>query len=447
MPRLKATSFIGAPLRDCVPNSPIYNRTIKRAAAETAAVYDRLTGENAETQTIDHSGNGRGCPIKPVIVNNYMNKQLILTSVFAENVTVVACPVWIPTDISIGSGAIYVKAVFRGLFSGINNTGIFADADPVVQIYDSSMTLVTNQRMVIEQRQQDTQSHNADIVVFRTKSVVLGEGLHYFFINLICSQNFDRSIVSWHVDFDRSFSTASASIAATTNEEESSAHTTLTPSTFVDFYDGHFPENGGLDSYVLTRLNRNQGALWEYLTGAKIDGNENYKCETLRNHSRANFTNEPFIKFPICVQSVGASFDGKPIATPMTNLTPTAGMLGHARYPINQPSLASPSTFSINTLYMPSFNYLADRLRCSVIIANVDNSTALTNWRVRCVGIDTSGYASFTHLLSNRFYIATISGIAFDADSPNQMQLQIAHTSAGALSQSCVICGYAFYFV
>ena len=103
MARRKNASFVGVPVSETARDASIYSRTIDNAAGDFALVYDKITGANghSSTDTINHSGSGRGCPMRLPYPSQTINRDIMLRGAGVESdYYILVLPVFIPVGVS-----------------------------------------------------------------------------------------------------------------------------------------------------------------------------------------------------------------------------------------------------------------------------------------------------------------------------------------------------------
>lgn len=460
MARKRSASFVGSPPRDVVTDASIYERWLSDAAGDMALVADLVTGANSTTP-IDHTGAPLGCPIRVPLAAQHIDRSLILSgagvTVDEDDFYIIAVPVFVRT----GEAGVYRLTV--DVTAPYNS-----DSDVTVEVRDGSWTLnygpTPGARVMIADPNAGRRSYGDDALVNTGGdiasntikwSITLGEGLQYLLVSRYCQFSDGDPVArlfSWTLEHDRTYAGTSNGLdvqGSAVVGDIYPAPSTLTPSTVLDFHDEEIFEAGPLSGWVLTYLNRKINAFWEYITGAKIPGNATYQNATTWNNNRASFTAEASLEFPICISALGAilSDSGKPSVDDYTDLTPSEGLLDWMMHP----TAHSTTNVVVESQYLrlPDFATGSSALKCSVLIHTPNSTGDAANWRFRVrngTTLSNSGTATPVQIGSSNFHVATVTAIPFDAGVDNALNLQLAHTSNGALTQEIDILGCCYYY-
>jgi hypothetical protein len=446
MARKRSASFVGSPPRDVVTDASIYERWLSDAAGDMALVADLVTGANSTTP-IDHTGAPLGCPIRVPLAAQHIDRSLILSgagvTVDEDDFYIIAVPVFVRT----GEAGVYRLTVSTKTPAGID---VFAE------VRDGSWSLDYGPTPGLATvAQVSPGARNVSQETQHVWSIALGEGLQYLLVRRYCQfgdSDPDGRIIYWTLDHDRTYAGTSNGLEVQGSAVVGDiypAPSTLTPSTVLDFHDEEIFESGPLNSWVLTYLNRKINAFWEYITGAKIPGNATYQNATTWNNNRASFTAEASLEFPICISALGAilSDSGKPSVDDYTDLTPSEGLLDWMMHP----TAHSTTNVVVESQYLrlPNFATGSSALKCSVLIHTPNSTGDAANWRFRVrngTTLSNSGTATPVQIGSSNFHVATVTAIPFDAGVDNALNLQLAHTSNGALTQEIDILGCCYYY-
>lgn len=459
MARVVSSAFEGVPPRDVIADASIYERTMRRAIGEIAEIADRITGQNSNAVTIDHRGGGRGCPLGLPLVNQTIDQPLWLTdggSAVEGNHYVIGAPIFVP----VGAGGAYTLEV-----DAVKTEGPVNGPQFYVEIYDGSWSIFFGSTPGVAETyetagrppndgyapprtisDEPVPSTGADLKVWRW-TVALGEGLQYLVVRTTLYTQANEPAArlhGWRLFPDRTFAARVGADppASTTAGSPYPAHSTLTPSTWVDFYDHQIYEDAPLDAYVMSRANKNINALWELLTGSKVQGNQDYQCSTTRDHSRASFSAEPLLEFPLAVWAVGGvvSDDAglKPAVSPMSAAAPTSGLVNWSRYPQTQTGTV---TVARGQLFFPSFAPASVSLTMAILV-QAPNGDSLASWQARYYAVS---WVAFTQLGTSDYWVAVVTG-TYTPSSSKLLAVQMSHTGGGALAHEVAVMGIAWYF-
>ena len=94
MARIKNLTPLGSPPRDVARDTSIFHRWLRNAVGDAALASDKMTGLNAEVDTINHTGNGRGCPMMLPPVSTACDPDL--TSTLDKDYYIWSAPIYIP---------------------------------------------------------------------------------------------------------------------------------------------------------------------------------------------------------------------------------------------------------------------------------------------------------------------------------------------------------------
>jgi hypothetical protein len=446
MARVKNTPFlVGAAPRTVAADASILQSWYYNVVGDVALVSDIATGENSETP-MTHTGAGDGCPLRLPLAAQHLDRSLVLvgTLVPEDDFYVVAVPVFI----AAGEGGqfrltVNVSPVARDAVTAevLSSAGT-VDWGPFPGTREASAGVV----VASEAAASGTGSRVGEAV---TWSVTLGAGISYILVKRPCyfaDNDPFGSLFSWTLDHDRTYAGESNGISAgnggtAVGSPYKTNASTFTPSTDHDTFDQEIPVAGPLSAYVLTRVNRQINALWEYITGALIPGNAAYQTTTTRDNSRASFTSEGRLDFPMVVAALGACHGdtGKPSINPYNSTTPGNGLIDWSVHPVTR----STTWANLTTLFMtcPSFSTASSALKAVVLIHAPGG--AAPNWRFR---VNSGASVAATQVGTTNFFAATITAITFTASADNTFNVQISNTTTAALADAIDVLGVALYY-
>lgn len=450
MARIKNASFVGSPPRDVVADASIFQRWMENAIGDVALVTDKVTGANGETP-LTHTGAGDGCQLRLPKAAQHIDRSIVLegTTIAEQLAYVLAVPVFVPA----GEADRYRLEVVMSMPAGTQAfaTVINAAGTTTVNAQAGTVTETPDETVGSAQRVSRVQSVVWDLPL-------TAAGLWYILVSRTVyfdDLDPDGRLISWTLHHASTPLTAQDANGLSLNggggaiSDPYAAPSTFTPSTVHDTYSEEGVYSGGpLSAYVLTRLNRHINALWEYVTGAKIPGNATYQCATTWDNSRASFTGEGQIDFPLTVVGLGSClFDtAKPSLDDYTTLTPVDGLLDWHLHPVSRST--SWDNLSSVRVTLPSFSTSSSNLKCAILVNSPSGVANAANWRFRVSSSagSATGVAA-TQIGTTRFLVATVTAVPFTASADNTLNIQISNTAAGALGvETLDVLGYVLYF-
>jgi hypothetical protein len=444
MARVKNATFVGAPPRTVVADASITEDWLRNAVGDVALVSDLSTGENAETP-ITHTGAGDGCPLRLPLAAQHLDRSLILagSTVAEDDFYIVAVPVFVPA----GEGGQYRLTV---------TTKTPAGTDLTAEVWSSAGSVDFGPTPgVVEDLSDDSAGARAvSRLSSHVWSITLGVGLQYILVERPCrfaDADPDGRLVCWTLDHDRTYDAEANGITpgnggtAISDPYKTNA-STFTPSTDHDTFDEEIPVAGPLSAYVLTRVNRQLNALWERITGALIPGNATYQTTTTLDNSRASFTAEGLLDFPMVVAAMGACIGnggGKPAVGDYTDSTPADGLIDWTMHPLTR----STTWANLTSLIMacPSFPSGTSNLKAAILIHADGGAASAANWRFR---VTSGAGVAPVQIGTSNFLVATVTAVAFTPSATNTFNIQISNTAttAGLGGEEIDVLGVALYY-
>jgi hypothetical protein len=462
MARKVNASFFGSPPRDVVTDAGLYERWLANAAGDAALVADLVTGANSTTP-IDHTGAPLGCPIRLPLAAQHIDRSLVLSgagsTVDEDDFYILGVPVFVRT----GEAGVYRLTVDVTFPIGD------PDANEVTaEVRSSSWALdygpAPGLRAVIQNVNAGRRSYGDDALISTgeasgttstvTWAITLGEGLQYLMVRRYCAfADADPAarLLSWSLDHDRTYAGSSNGLEVQGSAVVGDLYEApvLAPATVVDFYDEEIADEGPLSAWVLVQLNRKINALWEYITGAKIPGNNAQKNTSTWDNNRASFTAEALLELPMMISALGSinADTGKPSVDSYTSTSPTEGLIDW----IMHPTAHSTANVNVETqlVRLPNFPTSSSALKCAVLIHTPFSSGDGANWRFRVTNsttVTSSAAVAPVQIGSSNFHVATVTAIPFSAGADNQMTLQLAHTAVAALTEEIDLLGACYYY-
>ena len=454
MARRKNASFVGVPVSETARDASIYSRTIDNAAGDFALVYDKITGANGHsaTDTINHSGSGRGCPMRLPYPSQTINRDIMLRGAGTEaDYYILVLPVFIPVGVSEW------------------NLEVDCEVHPVrvndgslsVDVFSTSWAQVAGSFSPAYVREAPPwRNGNTGTWTSAFSLTGLGTGWQYIAVKrrlLYDETDPNGYLYGWRfypswVGLGESNGLAMPGASATGNPYPTHASTLTPTNAAADDIDAAMTaDHAPLDAWVLTRLNRMLGSMWEYVTGSPIPGNNTTTMTTTRDHNRSVFAAEPLLEFPIasvalgCMRVANVTTKSDFLGTLSTS-SPIEGPIDWARYP--QTTAANEvAIVSRSIMYFPTFSTASSDL--DVVVLGLDYSTAgASTWQAR---ISTTGgtgaWVNFAQLGTTNLWSATITAAPFSAGVSNVVAIEVRNTAGGAIGgRELLLLGYGLAF-
>lgn len=274
MARLSNIPFVGSSVFDCDVDAATFRRVVRDAQADTAGVYDMVTGANTPSVTLDRDGTeGHGSLIGAPLVNQWLSRDFGMVNPAA-------------TGADGGPGRAYLLAV--PVFVPPGETEIVVHITGDLGIVNLSPWSVIKSASTFANN-SDAAPLTADPAGIRGRdfkctltNVVSGAQILVVEIAYTPLNQQNNAIDSWSVYFPRT-EVDRATSPATRETTESNALPITTPSAtealaFVDMDSTRFPtgSNVAIDGVMLTSLNRSQNGLIEYITGWPVGSQKDY---------------------------------------------------------------------------------------------------------------------------------------------------------------------------
>lgn len=430
MVRKKNANLVGSPPPHVARDASIMSQTIDNASGDFALVFDKVTGANghSSSDTINHSGSGRGCPLSISIAEQYIDRSIALVgSVTQDEYYILAVPIFVPAGTQS-----YVLEV--------ENRTTVADEVLYCEVRNTSWTATTGPIPA------------EDVTLIRKRwYLTLGTGLQFLLVSrtLYPGIDFDQ-LFGWRLYVDAVAAGDGNGLNPVSSSASGSnfpALATMTPSTVETLHTNQTSTDSPLDSWVLTRLNRQINTMWEFLTGAKVPGNFAYQCSTVRLLNQATWTAEPAIDFPLaCIALSCVAVSGpKPFVGTIGTAAPTTGPIDWVRYPQTQP-LNTPRVISRVRVQAPSFSTSPSNLKAEALFYAYAGD-ALGNWQARIFGPSATAFATLTQIGTTSFWRASITGVPYTAGAMQNFQLEIQSTTlASPIANEVLVLGWTLYF-
>jgi hypothetical protein len=419
MARIKNLTPLGSPPRDVARDASIFHRWLRNAVGDAALASDKMTGLNAEVDTINHSGNGRGCPMMLPPVSTAC--EIDLTSTLLKEYYVWSAPIYIPPSSSASDDYVVQADIVRN--------GTVRSYSVEIRSF-ASWALVQGGEL---DREEVEETHNVILP--------LAPGWQVLLIRAtvpITASNPER-IRGVRVyrkgrafrDPNNGFSPLSTSGTAQVNIYPVPA--TLS-SSLLTFDDVQVEVDGPMDGYVLTRLNRGMNALWEYVTGAPVPG---HNVRTMPTTVDNNTAPAPSLAMPMGswgTSAVNIDVDGTDKAAP--------GIAGFARYPTAE---VATTLISQVLLQFPDFLFATNPLKCRALIWR--KAGVATNWRFNTqTSAGSSSVVAVTMIGATAFGYADIVDGNYTSGTEQTLNLQISHAAPGPFSDEIYLMGWSVAF-
>lgn len=464
MARKKNATFTGSTPFDVDVDALTLKHTIENAVGNAALVYDMLTGENGETNTVRHIGGGRGCPLGVPLWQQVIGRSLNYRGVGSTKggvpggIWLAAHPFFMPQ----GETNLTVRVYAQGPFDTIKPTVRITSTTGVNVIGSTALTRVGWSREELDVN---------ELGIYEVRFSELTSGLKLVFLEANTEDNSTSGIelLSWHGVFDRQRLTSPSPMRRVTGSQVQVPTPGATEGVVhVNFQDTTFYADAAIDGYMTTYLDRNLNGLEEFGSGWPAGGNASYTHvdhdgagapdtndpARSRFHAgtRSLYSLEPEFEFPLVAGALGAiGQDGKPVIDPAAT-APTAGMLSwFAPYPLTASSLLMHRV----PVRMPDFQTASSKLKWAVLAVGepISGTDDLTDWQMTVdTGSGASAATAFGSLFSVGsspawFGLATGTALAFSADAAQTISLTTSKSIAfGASYTEFFLLGYCFYW-
>lgn len=449
MARKKNATYQGAPIPEVTRDASIYARTVANVAGDAALIFDKITGENghAAADTINHSGSGRGCWLRMPLVNQFIDRSMVLAT-GSDEVEYIVCavPVYVHANAAYNflvgidlvtpktdTVSVEVRSLTWALVSGpVTATvaaGTFGPVESITMQATVSMTSAAWQYVVVRRKLYITDSSR--LLNLRVYPAQIPPG-----------DSIGGSSIPTSSAVGNPFPADATMVPATGSVATGDGIDTI-------MLGNDYP----LDAYVMTRANRLIGTMYEFLTGAKIPGNNSITCATTRNNNRASFTAEPLIEFPVMSCAMTA-FPSATVTTAKDHLNtiaaPTNGPLDLTRGPQTNATLAAPHFISRTRVYLPPFRTGASAdLKGMILLCGYTGSNLATNWRFAFdVGGNLSAYTApvvVDAVNAPRLYAVTIPALNFTAGAANEVIIK-CYSGAASFTEPFVMVGWGLAY-
>lgn len=486
MTRTKNATFQGALIRNVDPDAPTYKRVIKNVAGDLALIYDKLTGENAEANTITHGASGHGARLGMPVVN-----QLFGTT---DDAYGVGAPIGVHIPGSTGKAgtpgdtimlcypfqAASMETEYQLEIVGVNLAAFrwwwhlteFNDYDTYVSSGSFNVVEGVSARETLRARIDNTSpSGNPRILWIYADTV--GEEIATDVppaagAKLLCA-SMTPGRMNPHIQSPMASGSASGVGVTTPSATQGTA--------FVDHFDALFADAESLHAWITHNSNRNANGLIEYLTGYPAHGRSSYThvdhdgggapdaVNPARSrffaHTRSLYASEPKVQIPLWSEAFGSTQDneyhtvGNNSGNTEDGAAPLYGMLGHyAPYMATENDGAGGPIYCWRqTVQMPDLpNGGSSDLKGLVVCKTAVDDTGtpgLDDYEI-AIRIGANVYTAVPTRMSGdaELAYATFSGMDFAPDEANDVSIGAELTTADVIADNkqMILLGACLYF-
>lgn len=437
MARLKSTTYRGSPVRDTGVGSSIKTRWLDSVARDLAKIYDMLTGENAETDTINHSGGGRGALLNLPLINQHVDRLMWQPDATKRGVRafIALAPVKIPDGQT--TYRLQVDLRFRGPGP--------ADVDLEIHSYDSGWTQTVWAYTATTPRDLGSLENVTTITADLTLSAGAGSTVAYVAVTAMLGEDiFDGvQVLGWRL----SPSVGSSQRTDWSQDTPALVGDPFLVATTIDEttgFDGEqIADNRGLDALVLTSATSWLGAMMEYVMGGVLPGNNARTVTDEWHHDQSTFASEPVPHVPIFSETLGAILEG---GIPFCVSTSSANAEGSAPQVATTASASTAVDVVTKLTYLPDFDDAASPTTLKAIVLVGTDHGLIDDWSAQIdTGAGTSA-AVFFSLLDDGMWVAEIDDIPYTAGALNRITLQIVTDVGTVVYGECQIVGWHLFF-
>lgn len=468
MARKKSATYQGSSPFDVDVDQMTLRRVWENIAGDLALVFDKATGENAETEVCNHDGtSGRGARLGVPVVNQFIGRRLFFEGGSKTAKDGGVGPTWlyaVPVFIPPGEAEYTVVIATDGgpvaTFSSFAPTVYFRDA--------ATFAAVGDDRVALNVREMD----GVSCLTARIRNVTTGQRLFFFEVNT--SALFDSSATD-----DTSFYFGSISVSPMRRRSggrgvfppmlSTSPFGVTTPGAAqgvvpVDYDAAAFDEGFTINGHMVFRHNRLINALYEYITGWRAGGNA---TRTLADHdgagaadavdparsralahTRSLYASEPEVDWPLWCNGFGAfKLDGGLVVDAAS--PPTTGMLDWFA-PFRVATTTAAGTKQIMrqlALMCPDFQTATSRLKWMVLVGTDSGTITQYTAHVGAGGADgTAAFAAITTPTGAKLALAQGTALAFTADTLVVANVGLSKSAAIAAADEAVLLGACLYF-
>lgn len=460
MARKKNASFQGVDVFGVDVDAPSFRRAVENGVGDTALIYDMLTGLNGEANTIDHSGDGRGCPLGLPLVNQRIFRNLNLENPSSK-------------DVNGGTGQLIFAPYVIFLPPGEDTIVVVATVDlgtvddsvlaPHLIIRATDMTLVVD----VPFRSFFVRGHTMWAAIYSG----LGGGQRYFVFPQIETSHVPSTAVGGQMPLLRSMKIHHGLAGRPpqppridTEDRFGVTEPTSTEMLFhKDFDEGLFANERSINGYVLANWNRNLNAIDEFMRRWPAGGNLSYvhvdhdsggspdSSNPARSrfdaHTRslAGYPDEPEIAFPLWSASFGAFLASGKFAVELAE-PPTIGCL---EWFAPWPEVGGATNVDIRRLrcLVPDFQSTSSNLKCAVLIGS-DGDADVGSWNISVVS--TTGTSATVAPVAcdgtNDWWLATVTAIPFTGDGEERFTIRASRTGAkSGVGELCFLAACLYF--
>lgn len=426
MARLKSSTFAGSPSRDVVQDASTFKRWMLNVCADIAGVFDRITGENAETETMIHDGDGRGASLFMPIACQEIQADLVLAgaSKAAGDMYIIAVPVFV-IEGDVGDFVIEVEVERNG----------GAARDAFLEVRDTSWAVTESL-----EGSPEPGGHTVHKWV-----VPLAAGRQYVLIKRLVEgdESPTSRLIRWRAR-PKVPGRAANGLGVEGNAVDGNPFPVMTMSTTTgEAYD----DNAGadelpLDPVVLTRMNRRLSGIWESLTGGPVPGNNTVSVGSDYDHDRSVFAAEPLLEFPLFVQALGACYVTSDFAVDDGVSPPVQGLVTWAAPYPNAHGGGAAITITSHSMHVPAFPTAG--LQAEILLVSDGGTPGNWECRVSTAAGNSSWVAAAA--LAGGFHRVAINDVVVTPDATNTFTLQMRNSSGSKAAEEIAVLSWgAFY--
>lgn len=478
MARMKNSTFQGSPPADLDPHRPSFARVMRNLIGDLALIYDKLTGENGEANTIKHDGSAdRGCLLGYPWINQTFggrdtragqwSADLGYTSApsgakgggsFGNDTIVFGVPVFVPA----GERDMTVRITGRGLDVWPWRVELMKESDASI-LYSGELRHRNAARYeALELTTHDNGTDGAGVLCLllvyadttrrQAASGTTPDGQIRAF-SLFAGPTRIRSSSTRGIGGGRPV--GAIPVRRTTNDfgVTSPGGNSLK---FWDLTAGMVADLEPLSSVITAQANRNENGLYEYTTGWPAGGNASYvQADSADNnpgtsrfmsHAKAGMINEAAIDLPLWGQAFGAfMLDGNLV---VDAAPPTKGMMDwYAEVPIATAVTAHWSAL----LQLPDFATGANSRLKACVLAGSNSAVEGAKWKSswKCGTALASTAQAFASVAGTKLMTSkagTVGLINYNSDVNNQVDLRLEKTAAKVSVDELAVMGACLYF-
>jgi hypothetical protein len=437
-------------------DAPTFTRTLRRAQQLLAVVYDRLTGENGEANTINHKGGvGRGCLLSHPIWQQTFTATATNKDDFMKLGSGRFCLFVVPVYIPPGEDALEV--FIEGRFE-------FTASRPAIDIVNLGGTSRWEALFVSE-----TVTENGGVRLSYLLQVGGATGAVYLRARMPGAwlEELGSSIQLRGAGLLRRRPLAGQPVSVVqpartdsgtpATQHKTFAQTSPVPWRFRDIDDAMLQDGSSINAWALDAINRNANTLQEAVTGQVIQGNRALNLAdssatqpaTPRFFSKTarGFPLEPGMLHPCWTVALGGIRDNGSFAV---NASATEGSRDWFAPWLDYQSSGSTTVRTVTFDYLMLPDGITGNMFANVLLSST--AANMSNWELAIytepLGFITSWVTpSAVAGLGSGFFRCFFSGIDFEPDDVNAVFIFIRQKTATAVPfDDCSIVGATMWY-